>query len=73
MRAGGELELVSGHGITDGFTQNADGSWTITEEYTFGMLYSQPTEIPLILETVNPDGRVTTHSDMPITLTFARK
>lgn len=37
------------------------------------MLYSQPTEIPLVIETVNPDGRVTAHSDMPITLTFARK
>ena len=73
IHASGELELVSAHGITDGFTQNADGSWTITEEYIFGMLYSQPTEIPLIIETVNPDGRVTAHSDMPITLTFARK
>lgn len=73
IHAGGELAPVSAQGVSDGFTQNADGSWTITEEYIFGMLYSQPTEIPLILETVNPDGTVTTHSDMPITLTFARK
>lgn len=73
IHAGGELAPVSAQGVSDGFTQNADGSWTITEEYIFGMLYSQPTEIPLILETVNPDGRVATHDDMPITLTFARK
>ena len=31
VRAGGELELVSAQGVSDGFTQNADGSWTITE------------------------------------------
>lgn len=73
LQAGGEMTLVSAIGESDGFTHNADGSWTITEEYIFGMLYGQPTEIPLILETVNPDGRVTTHDDMPITLTFARK
>lgn len=73
LRAGGEMMHVDARGRSSGFIRNDNDTWTITEEYTFGILYSQPTEIPLIIEAMSEDGTGAANSNITITLTFARK